>query len=194
MSRTDQHKPTGKRDRRSRKTEQRKEPDQRANPVAHQHEDAEAEMNASTEAAADALAMGVAPVAPVSALDQQQSNGRIAENDRKTEQQIAAKADATDIIPIVAAPDIVPVSFQNIANAYGDYTRKSMEQTKSFVEKLTQARSVDKALEIQMEFTKQAYETFVAEMQKIYGLHNELARQSFKPLERLVAKATRQAP
>jgi phasin family protein len=158
--------------------------------VAHQHEDAEAEMNASTEAAADALAMGVAPVAPVSALDQQQSNGRIAENDRET----AAKADATDIIPIVAAPDIVPVSFQNIANAYGDYTRKSMEQTKSFVEKLTQARSVDKALEIQMEFTKQAYETFVAEMQKIYGLHNELARQSFKPLERLVAKATRQAP
>ena len=49
-----------------------------------------------------------------------------------------------------------------------------MEQTKSFVEKLTQARSVDKALEIQMEFTKQAYETFVAEMQKIYDFTTSL--------------------
>ena len=75
-----------------------------------------------------------------------------------------------------------PVSLQTIANAYGDYTRKSFEQTRSFFDKLTGVRSLDKVVEIQTEFAKQACETFVAEAQKIRDLHRELARQR---LERL---------
>ena len=31
----------------------------------------------------------------------------------------------------------VPVSVQTIANAYGNYTMKSLEETRSFVERLT---------------------------------------------------------
>ena len=90
----------------------------------------------------------------------------------------------------IAPTDPAPVSFQTIANAYGEYTRKSLDETRNFVEKLTGVRSLDKAMEVQSDFAKRTYETFVAESQRIRGLHRELARQTFKPLEELVTKAS----
>jgi hypothetical protein len=77
-----------------------------------------------------------------------------------------------------------------IASAYGDYTKKSYEDTKSFIEKLSGVKSLDKVLEAQSEFAKTAYETFVADSQKIAGLYGDLAKQAFKPLEGIVAKFT----
>src|ERR1700753_2158217 len=77
---------------------------------------------------------------------------------------------------------------QAIATAYGDYTKKSFEDSKAFVEKLTGAKSLDKALEMQTDYAKSAYETFVADSQKIAGLYTDLAKQTFKPLERMAAK------
>ena len=79
---------------------------------------------------------------------------------------------------------------QAIATAYGDYTKKSFEDTKSFVEKLSGVKSIDKVLEVQTEFAKSAYETFVAESQKIAGLYSDLAKETFKPMEGIVAKFT----
>jgi phasin family protein len=79
---------------------------------------------------------------------------------------------------------------QAIATAYGDYTKKSFEDTKSYVEKLSGVKSIDKVLEVQTEFAKSAYETFVAESQKIAGLYTDLAKQTFKPLETIAAKFT----
>ncbi|KRR21749.1 phasin family protein [Bradyrhizobium retamae] len=77
-----------------------------------------------------------------------------------------------------------------IATAYGDYAKKSFEDTKSFVEKLSGVKSLDKALEAQTEFARSSYETFVAESQKIAGLYTDLAKQAYKPYEGLVAKFT----
>src|ERR1700730_16143042 len=77
------------------------------------------------------------------------------------------------------------------ASAYGDYTKRSFEDTKSFVEKLSGVKSLDKAIEVQTEFAKSAYETFVAESQKIAGLYTDLAKQTFKPFEGMVAKFSR---
>ena len=77
---------------------------------------------------------------------------------------------------------------QAIASAYGDYTKKSFEDTKSFVEKLSGVKSIDKVLEVQTEFVRSSYETFVAESQKIASLYGDLAKQTFKPFEGLVAK------
>ena len=81
-------------------------------------------------------------------------------------------------------------SLQAIATAYGDYTKKSFEDTKAFVEKLSGVRSLDKAIEVQTEFAKTAYETFVTESQKIGALYGDLAKQSYKPFGGLVAKMT----
>jgi hypothetical protein len=89
---------------------------------------------------------------------------------------------------VVASATTVQNGLQAIAMAYGDYTKKSYEDSKSFVEKLSGVKSLDKALEVQTEFAKSAYDTFVADSQKIAGLYTDLAKQTFKPLEGLVAK------
>ena len=104
--------------------------------------------------------------------------------------QIDAAVASTDAFPIgaVASANPLAIDLQTIATAYGDYGKKSFEQTKAFVEKLSGVRSLDKAIEIQTEFARQAYETFVTESQKICELYSGLARQSFRPFEGLVAR------
>ena len=69
---------------------------------------------------------------------------------------------------------------QAIANAYRDYTRKSLEDAQSFAEKLSAARSLDKAVEAQAEFAKKACENFAADSRKIRELHRELFWQAFR--------------
>ena len=51
-------------------------------------------------------------------------------------------------------------------------------------------KSFEKAIEIQTEYAKTAYETFVTESQRIGALYGELAKQSYKPFGDLVAKMT----
>ena len=93
--------------------------------------------------------------------------------------------------PSPAAPtstEPAPVSLQTIANAYRDYTRKSIEEFGSFVEQLSGVRSLDKAMTVQTEFVKRAYENSVAESQKICELHNRLAKQTLDPFKGLTGK------
>jgi hypothetical protein len=89
-----------------------------------------------------------------------------------------------------ASGNTLPGSFQAIATAYGDYTKKSFEDTKLFVERLSGVKSLDKAIEVQTEFAKTAYETFVTESQKIGALYGDLAKQSYNPFGGFVAKMT----
>ena len=89
---------------------------------------------------------------------------------------------------VVANATTFQSGVQAIATAYGDYAKKSFEDTKSFAEKLSGVKSLDKVLEAQSEYAKTAYETFVAKSQKIAGLYGDLAKQTFKPLEGLVSK------
>jgi hypothetical protein len=103
----------------------------------------------------------------------------------------AAPAEAASIQPAPvesSAAEPAPVSLQTIANAYRDYTRKSIEEFGSFVEQLSGVRSLDKAMTVQSEFVKRAYETSVAESQKICELHNRLAKQTLDPFKGLTGK------
>jgi hypothetical protein len=97
--------------------------------------------------------------------------------------------------PAVVAPaeilqptsaEAAPVSYQTIANAYGDLTRRSLDQTTSFFERFLGVRSFDKAFELQTEFAKQAYDNFVAESQRIRDLHRELTKQRLQRWEGFV--------
>jgi hypothetical protein len=90
--------------------------------------------------------------------------------------------------PAPASAEPAPVSLQTIANAYRDYTRKSIEEFGSFVEQLSGVRSLDKAMTVQSEFVKRAYETSVAESQKICELHNRLAKQTLDPFKGVTSK------
>jgi hypothetical protein len=106
------------------------------------------------------------------------------------EQKTAAAIPAEVIPEAAVAVTDAPVSLQTIANAYGDYTRKSLEQTRCYIDKLTGVRTLDQVVEVQTEFAKQACETFVAEAQKIHDLHRELARQRIERLEGLMSMGT----
>jgi phasin family protein len=90
----------------------------------------------------------------------------------------AAPAEIAQTVP---SPATAPATgIQAIANAYRDYTRKSLEDAQSFAEKLTAARSLDKAMEAQTEFARQACETFADNSRKIRELHRELFWQTFR--------------
>jgi hypothetical protein len=89
-----------------------------------------------------------------------------------------------------ASASTFPGGFQAIATAYGNYTKRQFEDTKTFVEKLSGVKSFDKAIEIQTEFAKAACETFFTESQKIGAMYGDLAKQTCKPFGGFVAKMT----
>jgi hypothetical protein len=103
------------------------------------------------------------------------------ENQSNSNKNFAPQSDEKLLDIGAALANTFPRGFQAIATAYGDYTKKSFEDTKSFVEKLSGVRSLDRAIEVQTEFAKTAYETFVTGSKKIAALYGDLAKQSYKP-------------
>jgi hypothetical protein len=89
---------------------------------------------------------------------------------------------------VIASAGTVTKGVQAIATAYADYSKKSFEESKTFVEKLAGVKSIEKAVEIQTEYAKTAYELFMAEMAKISELYKDLAKETYKPLASMVAK------
>ncbi len=70
-----------------------------------------------------------------------------------------------------------------------EYAKKAFENSSATFEKLLTAKSFDKALEIQTEYAKQAYEGMVAQSTKMGDLYAEMAKEAYKPFESVVAKA-----
>lgn len=83
----------------------------------------------------------------------------------------------------------VSKSAQAIAVEAGEYTKKSFESGGAVFEKLLAAKSFDKALEIQVNYAKEAYEGFVNEATKLGDLYAEMSKEAYKPFELIVAKA-----
>jgi hypothetical protein len=213
MTTTDKEKPGGKPRQRSQKGSQRgqKAEPQQSPKLDQRDEDRISPMGASTDtptngaaapangplvgevAPADVPSIGAA--APADAL----SIGEAALADAPSI-GAAALADAPSIgaavpadapsIGAAAPADDRPVSIQTIANAYVDYTRKSLQESRFFVEKLMGVRSFDNAIQVQTEFARQSLTNFVAESQKICELYGKLATQIFRPWEGLAAKVT----
>jgi len=78
---------------------------------------------------------------------------------------------------------------QAIATEVADYSKKSFEEGTKVFEKMLGAKSIDKAMEIQTDYAKTAYEGFVAQATKIGELYADLAKESYKPFETMMAKA-----
>ena len=97
----------------------------------------------------------------------------------------------TTPVAVAEPADAIPVSLQTIADAYGDYSKKSLEQTSSFVAKLAGTRSFVNAFELQTTFAREAYETFVEQSRRIRDLHREMAKQRLTKLEGFVMGKTR---
>ena len=195
MLSADANKPGGKSGQRSRKSlpskkaERSRKPDQQKNEKPDQSKDAGEQIItqiAMTESSAETAPNAAPALEPVEPLPVSQ-----------IESSDSSSGDASPIansrvVPVATAKPL-PVSVQVIANAYGDYTKKSLEQAMSFFANLASVRSLDKALELQTEFARQAYESFVAESLKIRELHSELTRQRLMRFEGYVAWMTQTA-
>ena len=80
-------------------------------------------------------------------------------------------------------------SGQAIAVELADYSKKAFQDGSTALEKLFGAKSLDKAIEVQTEYAKTAYEGFVAEATKIGELYADLAKETYKPFEGFLARA-----
>jgi hypothetical protein len=80
--------------------------------------------------------------------------------------------------------------FQAIAAEFADYSKQSFEQGTAALEKLIGAKSLDKAIEVQTDYFKTAYEGFVTKATKIGELYADLAKETYKPIEGALAKTT----
>ena len=82
----------------------------------------------------------------------------------------------------------VSKGWQAIATEFADYSKKSFEDGSAALEKLFGAKTLEKAIEVQSDYVKTAYEGFVAEATKFGELYTDLAKESYKPLEGVLAK------
>ena len=79
-------------------------------------------------------------------------------------------------------------SLQTIASAHADFAKKLMQDSSEFISQLTSVKEPAKLMELQSEYAKNAYETFVAESKKISELYAEFFKHMTKPLEDLIEK------
>jgi hypothetical protein len=87
--------------------------------------------------------------------------------------------------------DVLSRGAQAIAIEVADYSKQSFEQGSKAVEKLLVANSFDKAVAVQSDYLRAAYDDFVARTAKLGELYAALAKESYRPFEAYLAKAAR---
>jgi hypothetical protein len=83
----------------------------------------------------------------------------------------------------------VTKGFQTIASEAADYSRTSFEKGTETLEKLASAKSLESAVEIQTDYVKTSYESFIAQSTKVGDLVADMAKETYKPFESAIAKA-----
>lgn len=79
---------------------------------------------------------------------------------------------------------------QAIAVEVADYSKKALEDSTLALEKFLGAKSLDKAIEVQQAYVKEAYEGFVSKATKVSELYADLAKETYKPYEGFFAKVS----
>lgn len=78
--------------------------------------------------------------------------------------------------------------FQAIAAEVTDYSKKAFEDSTRAFEQLIGSKSIEQAVEIQSQYAKKAYETYMTEMSKLGEMYVGLAKDAYKPVEVAFAK------
>lgn len=78
--------------------------------------------------------------------------------------------------------------FQAIGARVTEYSKQAFEDATRAFEKLVGARSLESVIEIQSQYAKKAYDTWIAEASKIGEMYAAVARDAYKPVEQAVAK------
>ena len=91
---------------------------------------------------------------------------------------------------ITKSYEVTNKGLQTVAKEAADFTKQSYEAGTEAFQKLSTAKTVDKAMEIQGEYAKTAYESFIAQATKMGEIYTNIAKEAYKPFEKAVAKAT----
>jgi len=83
----------------------------------------------------------------------------------------------------VASATAMTKGFQAIAAEVAEFSRKSFEKNSEVFEKAVAAKSFDKVVELQQAYAKEAYESFVGEVNKMGELYTAAAKEAYKPFE-----------
>jgi phasin family protein len=78
--------------------------------------------------------------------------------------------------------------FQAIAAQVTHYSKKTFEDGTRAFEQLIGAKSVEQAIEIQSQYAKKAYDTYIAEMSKLGEMYVAIASDAYKPVEQVFSK------
>jgi hypothetical protein len=71
-----------------------------------------------------------------------------------------------------------------------DYTKKSFEMSAVNLEKLASVRSLDKAVEVQVDFARATYQDFVSHSARLGEFLTDVTKESMKPFEGLLSRAS----
>jgi hypothetical protein len=69
------------------------------------------------------------------------------------------------------------------------YSKQAFEDGSRAFEQLVGAKSPEQAFEIQSQYAKKAYDTWLTETSKLSEMYTDMVRSAYKPAEELVAKA-----
>lgn len=86
------------------------------------------------------------------------------------------------------AASSVASGFQALATEASDYSKKVFENGTAFVEKLLSVKSFESAIQIQTDYARSSYETFVAQTSKVGDICGAMVKDVFKPVETAMTK------
>ena len=79
---------------------------------------------------------------------------------------------------------------QAIGARVTDYSKRAFDDATHAFEQLIGAKSFEQAIEIQSQYAKKAYDTWIAEASKLGEMYAAVARDAYKPVEKAVTKRT----
>ena len=82
----------------------------------------------------------------------------------------------------------VSKGLQAIAAEVTDYSKKSFEDGTRAFQQLLGAKSFEHVVEIQSQYTRMAFEGYVAELSKLGEMYAGLTHNAYKPVEQAVGK------
>ena len=82
---------------------------------------------------------------------------------------------------------------QALATRVTENTKKAFEDTTRTWEQIIGAKSVEQVIEIQSQYTKRAYDNYVAEAKKLSDLYVDVVRNATKPFEQTASKVEQTA-
>ena len=85
----------------------------------------------------------------------------------------------------------VSKGFQGIGATIVDYAKKSFEDGTRAFEQLVGAKSYEQIWEIQSQYAKKAFDSYVAQASKLGEMYVDVARSAYQPVEQAAAKTVR---